>query len=196
MSLHTPRRIFRGPGPKRGLPAIGRRIGLAGIGLLAGMAAVLAAGLTHRPAAVGLPGQSAPEAASGSISASASDVAVIDGNSLRLRDTVVLLQGVDAPTRGRICSDTTGAKVDCGGAAASVLAALVRDKSVECQLGGHDGLGRPFGVCQAEGVQVNEALVAAGWARASLHLAGLQEAQADARAHRLGLWASGSWGQK
>ena len=44
-------------------------------------------------------------------------VAVVDGATLRLRDTVVRLHGVAAPARGRSCPDGQGSGYDCGAAA-------------------------------------------------------------------------------
>jgi endonuclease YncB( thermonuclease family) len=65
---------------------------------------------------------------------------------------------------------------------------LVRDRRVECRVNGHDPMGRPAGRCDAGGQDVNVALVATGWARASNQV--LDAAEMDAKAHRRGIWLS------
>ncbi len=79
----------------------------------------------------------APPAAS-RLAAEADEIAVIDGETLRLDGQVVRLRGVDAPDRGDRCRGG----LDCGGAATSALAGLVRGRRVECAISGLDGTGR------------------------------------------------------
>ncbi len=73
------------------------------------------------------------------ISAAAGQVAVIDGDTLRLDGVVVRLSDVQALPRGQSCA----AGPDCGGQATALLAELVRDRRVECRVSGHDGWGGP-----------------------------------------------------
>lgn len=109
-------------------------------------------------------------------------VAVIDGDTLRLDGVVVRLSDVQGLPRGQACA----AGPDCGGQATSVLASLVRDRRVECRVNGHDRMGRPAGRCDAGGQDVNVALVATGWARAGGPV--LDAAEVDAKAHGRGIW--------
>lgn len=118
------------------------------------------------------------------ISAAPGQVAVIDGDTLRLDGVVVRLSDVQALPRGQSCA----AGPDCGGQATAVLASLVRDRRVECRVASHDPMGRPAGRCDADGQDVNIALVATGWARASNAV--LDAAEMDAKAHRRGIWLS------
>lgn len=129
----------------------------------------------------------------GVLRAATQQVAVVDGETLLLRDTVIRLQGVSAPVRGRSCDAGAGSVTavagdpsDCGAAAANALAALVRGHGVECRLDGRDGHGTAQGFCEAGGVDLNRALVAGGWARAGDPGFGREEQQA--RASHLGLW--------
>lgn len=184
MPLHRPRRIFRG-----GSSALG---GSAPPGLGGALAALAAAGLVG---GIVLSGE-APDllarapAPAGSVAAEPQDVAVVDGGTLRLRDTVVRLLGVAAPLRGQSCPDSRGSGYDCGAAASAALAVLLRDRRVACQVSGRDRAGLAQGVCQAGGLELNQAQVATGWARAEGPA--LREAEATARAGRLGVWRNGA----
>ena len=117
--------------------------------------------------------------------ADSNQVAVVGGDTLRLAGRVVRLAGVEAPSRGDTCSGGS----DCGGAATSALADLVRDRGVQCQLSGHDQLGRPFGECEANGVDLSRAIVASGWARARQDRPALADLELRARQEGAGLWA-------
>ena len=117
---------------------------------------------------------------------------MVDGGTLRLRDRVVRLQGVEPPPRGTTCGPRDGAGEDCAAAATNALAALVREAPVACRITGEDRLGRPYAICQAGGTELNRAVVAAGWARADHARPELKHAEAAARAGRLGVWASGA----
>ncbi len=116
------------------------------------------------------------------ISAAPAQVAVIDGDTLRLDGTVVRLSDVQAPPRGQACA----AGPDCGGQATAVLASLVRNRRVECRVSGHDGMGRPAARCDAGGQDVNVALVATGWARASRRAR--PRPRSTRETHRRGIW--------
>lgn len=113
------------------------------------------------------------------------NVAVVDGETLRLSGQVVRLEGIAAPRRGEACRLPT----DCASAAATRLASLVRDRRVDCTVNGADKVGRAVASCQAGGTDINRAVVASGWAFASASSPGLKEAEQSARAAHLGLWA-------
>jgi endonuclease YncB( thermonuclease family) len=119
--------------------------------------------------------------------AAAADVAVLDGETLRLGERIIRLHGVSAPARGEAC----GPVADCGRAAAAELARLVRDRALECRIYGRDGFGRGLGVCRAGGVDVNAALVGAGWARVEgSGQPALASLEAAARGDARGMWAT------
>ncbi|WP_216851070.1 thermonuclease family protein, partial [Acidisphaera sp. L21] len=169
-----PRRIFRSssrPAAPRGLL---RTVTVALFGAVAGGSLVM----------LGLSGSLFGQMTSDArvISASPGQVAVIDGDTLRLDGVVVRLSDIKAPRRGQACA----AGPDCGMQATAALAELVRDQRVECRVSGHDSLGRPAARCDAGGQDVNAALVMVGWARAET--ATFSSAEHDARSHRRGLW--------
>jgi endonuclease YncB( thermonuclease family) len=127
------------------------------------------------------------------VTAGPTQVAVVDGATLRLKDRVVRLAGIEPPTRGETCHTTDGTEFDCGVAAANALAALVRDNLVECTVRGHDGNGRPLATCVSQGAALNQTLVAAGWARADRGKPDLLTAEGQARVAGLGLWGPAGW---
>ena len=180
MSISHPRRIFRPAGARFRLRTVG--IGLLAVALAAGGVAL-----------VQLPwhtqGSTAQRAAAEVLDAQPAQVAVVDAGTLRVRDHVVRLLGVDPPARGATCRTNDGAGLDCGAVASNALAALVRETPVACRLNGHDDLGRSFAVCDASGQELNRAVIAAGWARADRTRPALKRDEDAARTERRGLWA-------
>lgn len=126
---------------------------------------------------------------SGILTADPQHVAVIDGETLRLRDTVIHLDGIKAPPRGQPCQGTR----DCGAAATDALEDLVRDRTVECSLTGRELSGYIKATCDAGGVQLNRALVASGYAKARTAADPFGAVEATARQSRLGLWRDGEF---
>jgi endonuclease YncB( thermonuclease family) len=190
VSLNRKRRIFRS-GLASALPSLGR--GLAGALPSPGLLVAAAGGLAMIGAVVWLfmrPSDApalVPEVQH--VSAPANRLAVIDGGTLRVGDDIIHLSGIIAPARDTRCRTATGAEQDCGVAAANALAALVRQRQVDCAIHGHDALGRAEADCQAGGVSLNEAQVREGWARAQT--GPLRETEAAAKAAGRGVWRNG-----
>ncbi len=122
------------------------------------------------------------------ISAQPPHIAVVDGDTMRLRDTLIRLRGVRAPARGEICRTGPLASDDCGALSSIALAGLVRGHTVSCEIDGHDRRGFALARCDAAGVNLNQAIVAAGWARAEPTDAAMQATEAEARRAARGLW--------
>ena len=188
MALHRPRRIFRASSTFQRRPAGGdmRRTVLVGL---------LGTGVAGLVLLLGLPADlfGRVPAMTGSVTAPAAQVAVVDGQTLRLQEAVIRLQGVAAPPRGASCIGPDGTVYDCGAAASEALARLVRGRPVLCRLYGRDAAGFPQGLCEAAGLEVNRAVVAAGWARARSDTAGFAAAsfgdeESQARAAQRGFW--------
>nr|WP_294507092.1 thermonuclease family protein [uncultured Rhodopila sp.] len=185
MSLNHKRRIFRSGAvvvPRRlpGLPSPGVWLAAAG-----GTATLLAAAWLFVRSS-DAPAHAPP---SRHITASPGTLAVLDGDTLRIGDQVIRLDGIAAPPRGSVCR-AGDRDVDCGAASANALAALVRDKPVDCGITGHDGYGRPVGDCMAGGVALSGAQVRDGWARAQS--AALRQSEESARSSGRGLWSAQS----
>lgn len=124
--------------------------------------------------------------------ASAAQIRIVDGDTLRMGDRTLRLYGVDAPERGQFCTDENGRLYDCGTAAAAELARLVGERGVSCRVHGRDRFGRALGVCQAGQVELNASLVRNGWALADGgSLPALVPIEASARLAQRGLWRGG-----
>ena len=182
MPISRPRRIFR-HSPAR-LPAPGLALVLHAGGLAAGGVA-----LAMHPWRTSETVASRPPPIADRLDAQPAQVAVVDGGTLRLRDHVVRLLGVEPPSRGTTCKASDGTGYDCGAAATNALAALVQQTPVACRLRGHDDMGRSYAICEASGTELNHAVIAAGWARADDLLPALKGEEATARAQHRGLWA-------
>lgn len=110
---------------------------------------------------------------------------VADGDSLVLDGERIRLQGIDAPELTQTCT-RVGADYPCGREAREALARLVAGRSVSCESRQRDRYERVLATCVAGGVEVNRAMVEAGWAVA---YGDYSEAEAAAREARRGLWA-------
>jgi endonuclease YncB( thermonuclease family) len=159
--------------------------------LMAGVLAVVAiGGICSVPLAGALSGMiaavaavPAPQAPRLAAQLASQNVAVVDGETLRLAGRVVRLDGVAAPRRGEACR----LAADCAGAATLQLAALVRDQQVACTLKGADSAGRPYATCHAGTTDIAQAEVASGWAAAATPA--LAAAEQFARVRHQGLWS-------
>jgi endonuclease YncB( thermonuclease family) len=184
VSLNHKRRIFRAG------PVALRSLTLPSVGVL--LAAVAGGATLLVAASLFIRSSDAPARApaDGHVSAAASDLAVLDGETLRIGEHVVHLEGIVAPARGSVCHDAGHTDLDCGSAAANALSALVRGSVVDCTIRGRDGQGRPVGDCVAAGKPLSATLVLNGWANATT--ADLRQPEATARAAGRGMWRSGS----
>jgi len=114
---------------------------------------------------------------------------VADGDTLNVAGLRVRLHGIDAPEYKQVC-ERDGVSWACGEESARQLRALV-SRPVRCRTRGTDDYGRMLGVCEVNGIELNRAMVANGWALAFREYS--QDYVADevrAKAARLGIWAS------
>jgi len=118
-----------------------------------------------------------------------SSVTVVDGDSLRDGLEDIRLHGIDAPEYRQNCSDAGGKDYACGKRAARHLRTLVGGSSVTCRVIDTDRYGRTIGVCSAGGIELNRAMVEAGWAMAyTRHSLGYAGAEREAKRARRGIW--------
>lgn len=113
----------------------------------------------------------------------------IDGDSLRIGNEEVRLFGIDAPEWTQTCQ-RGGDNWTCGEAARTQLAKIVDGRQVICVSMERDQHGRLLGKCQAGKVDINEAMVASGYATAYRHYSGdYVPAEERAKRAKLGLWS-------
>lgn len=115
-------------------------------------------------------------------------VRIADGDTVSILDHSntqhkVRLYGIDTPERDQ----------PFGKAAKKALAQLIDEKTVGVVIVTTDSYGREVGTLYSDGVNINVAMVASGYAwwyqYFAPHEHALQEAQRQARAQGLGLWA-------
>lgn len=169
MSIDRPRRLFRST--PRSSYGLNRTVVASLLGAVGG---IILMGLSEGSPGIG--------ASATVITAAANQVAVIDGDTLRLAGQVIRLSDVSAPLPGQTCA----AGPDCGARASAILAGLVHDRPVECRVAGQDGQGHATARCAANGVDINGAMVWSGWVRAMAP--GLRPAEDAARSAHRGLW--------
>jgi endonuclease YncB( thermonuclease family) len=183
MPLGRPRRIFRPSSLPLPRPRVSRPLLLGGLGLGAIVAVLSLVPVRD------MFGRTPPPPVA-HLSADPTQIAVVDGATLRLRDVVVRLFGLEAPARGEACRGADGTGFDCGAAATNALNDMVRSRPVDCQIAGRDAMGHALGTCSASGRDLNRAIVAAGWARVDSDAPDLVAEEGEARSQRRGLWAS------
>lgn len=115
---------------------------------------------------------------------------VIDGDTLEITGKRVRLFGIDAPESTQTC-DRQGELWACGKASADQLRGLIGNSELACSGNEVDAYGRLLAVCMIAGVNLNQTLVAQGWATAFRRYSDDYVAdETRARAGKLGLWSS------
>jgi endonuclease YncB( thermonuclease family) len=115
---------------------------------------------------------------------------VVDGDTLEIAGKRIRLFGIDAPEATQTCARDR-MRWSCGRAATERLRALIGDSGVSCSGTESDQYGRLLAVCTIGGADLNQAMVADGWATAFRRYSDAYVAdEARARAAKLGLWAS------
>ncbi len=106
-------------------------------------------------------GLNAPETRS----ADGRSIVVRDGDTLRIGDTDVRLDGIDAPEYAQICKDGTGKDWPCGRIARTALAGLVAGHIITCEARARDEYSRIVAICRDErGNDLAAAMAAQGLA--------------------------------
>ncbi len=116
---------------------------------------------------------------------------IIDGDSLEVAGERIRLFGIDAPEGRQLCRDSNGQDYGCGREAARVLTALIKGRPVSCTMVTHDQYARDVATCVANGKDLGDAMVSAGYARDyPQHSRGrYAAAERSARQAKRGLWA-------
>ena len=114
---------------------------------------------------------------------------IIDGDTIDIDGTRIRLEGIDAPEAAQTCTGADGEAWACGREATREMAAMTRDRSVDCTSRGLDKYGRMLGICFTGGVDLNAEMVKRGYAWAFVRYSVRYVAEETAaRAARLGIW--------
>lgn len=91
---------------------------------------------------------------------------VLAGNTLQIGDVKIRLHGTRSPAPGQLCEDAKGRSYDCGARARDWLSDTISGKTIACHGDKifRDGLLRA--ICYRGGLNLNGAVVNAGWAMA------------------------------
>lgn len=112
------------------------------------------------------------------------------GDTLRIRQALIRLKGIEAPDPSQQCVLGDGKRWRCGQAAAQALASALRNKQVTCEVPDDRQSNAPaIGTCRAGSTDIAADLVRGGHVFADTGLfatyAGLEQ---EARAKKAGLW--------
>jgi endonuclease YncB( thermonuclease family) len=115
---------------------------------------------------------------------------VTDGDTIRIGETRIRLEGIDAPEMSQQCTRADGSSWRCGEAAKAALIQKFGNQTVRCEISGKDRYGRSLGTCWAGTVNVNQWLVQSGWAVADRRYSIRYVTDEQmARGQRLNLWS-------
>ena len=113
----------------------------------------------------------------------------IDGDTIDIHGKRIRLFGIDAPESSQTCTKD-GAQYRCGQKASFVLADRIGHSVVTCLQRDTDRYGRVVAVCSEGGVDLNQWMVAQGYAIAYRQYSLAYVADEEkARASHLGIWA-------
>jgi endonuclease YncB( thermonuclease family) len=115
---------------------------------------------------------------------------VVDGDTLQIAGQRIRLFGIDAPETAQACT-RDGQKWACGKDAADHVRSMIGGAALSCSGTENDPWGRLVAVCRVGTVDLNRAIVAAGWATAFSRYSDTYLAdETRARAEKLGIWSS------
>ena len=116
-------------------------------------------------------------------------VAVIDGDTLEMHGKRIRLHGIDAPESGQTCKSESGEAYRCGQLSAEHMAKYIKHKIIRCNVQDTDRYGRLVAVCFADGQDINEQIVADGYALAYRRYShDYIAAESEAKSDKAGMW--------
>jgi endonuclease YncB( thermonuclease family) len=114
---------------------------------------------------------------------------VVDGDTIHIGETKIRLHGIDAPELKQTCKTKKGQTQLCGQLAKQSLEAQVRGQQVRCEGDERDRYGRLIAVCYVGPFNINERMVADGWALAYRQYSkDYVRAENFAKARKEGMW--------
>jgi endonuclease YncB( thermonuclease family) len=115
---------------------------------------------------------------------------ITDGDTVKIGGTNIRLNGIDAPETDQVCLDSSGMNYRCGIAARNALINLIGRKILTCSGREVDVYGRRIMTCFVGDIDINEAMVAEGWALAFRRYSNVYVHQErEAKRRKSGLWS-------
>lgn len=118
-------------------------------------------------------------------------ITVQDGDSFILQQTVIRLEGIDAPELKQNCYSADGSIWRCGGEARNQLTRMLRKGDVKCEPRAKDRYGRTVARCSAKDIpDIAEEMVRLGWAinAAQIGEGNYAGAEEEAKLAKRGIW--------
>lgn len=129
-----------------------------------------------------VPGQGSAQSITG-------PVTVIDGDTLKMGTKRIRLFGIDAPESRQTCQTEAGKDWWCGTEASRAMRNLAHGKTATCHQQDIDRYGRIVAICEVDGLDIGEELVAQGLAIAYRYFSTRYVPAEDrARLTRRGMW--------
>jgi endonuclease YncB( thermonuclease family) len=114
---------------------------------------------------------------------------VVDGDTIEIGPVRIRFWGIDAPESKQLCKDAGGKPYACGKRSTAYLKKLIGSRIVTCKDRGPAANNRRRGFCTAGGIDLQQAMVKAGHARAfRLHSERYLPQHRAARAAKAGIW--------
>ena len=114
---------------------------------------------------------------------------VVEGDTIWIGDTKIRPHGIDAPEMKQTCRTSKGQEQLCGRLAKQALEKLVRGQDVTCKGDKRDRYKRLIAFCYVGPFNINEQMVADGWALAyRKYSKDYVRAETFAISQREGLW--------
>ena len=89
---------------------------------------------------------------------------ISDGDTLKIWNQAIRLEGIDAPETAQTCTKKDGTVWKCGEASANYLQKITRGKEISCQGTKTDHYDRLLATCFIEQMNLNQHLIEQGWA--------------------------------
>ena len=116
---------------------------------------------------------------------------VLDGGTLEVRGTRILLADIEQVADDHVCERTGDETWRCGPRALNALEEFLEESIVSCVVKSRDGSGQVAASCSTNGLDVGLWLLRNGLAQAAPTASSsrYRQAEAEAKAARRGMWA-------
>jgi endonuclease YncB( thermonuclease family) len=129
-------------------------------------------------------------AASAALAVVQGSATVTDGDTIRMGETRIRLEGIDAPEISQTCTRSNGTRWRCGKASKAALIEKIGQQTVRCEISGTDRYKRSIGTCFVGKLNLNQWMVQNGWSVAYARYSKMYVAdEQQARRRRLNIWS-------